>query len=544
MEKRKTIYYEFWKIAGSTQELKKTGTRIVGDNSITTGIDTIPTATLTIPLEDLPAEEIANGKEPRMALYTVKIFYQVDKITKYTFVGTIDTMNVDYANYTVSMNLSHQVARMREWVMPAGYVVKNTTLSHVVGENGADLGYSSTMGPETQTYEARVNFEFRDEESLPGVKVKDTPIECSFSSTNKLEALNEALNNTESVHFMVDLSKEDTIVLGSFGDLTDVLVSPTPFYEEECNDKDMSKYVTMLTEPSYNVNYTNHFNRAVVFCGDVAEQVMHMTLKEVYENKDMQIEGFPVGIYNNEINLSQETEWDTDNTNSEKVYNTRKINNEKVYKEFETVAYANNDNREYYVTDQEQLDKDQVIKHTVFNFSDLYPIPELEKTPEGEEEAVEYAITDEDRKAIVQRAYWRAIRKLKSQRPERVWQFNSTPLPYMFQDGQKVTLFFVKKVINRDDDRTNEKDKTIVKVQDEFYLTKRTITFDDDLNEINTLTLDVELRPRDISDAEWELTELAKKSSGGIGGPNYPSELSGSSSGDSSHGTVGYNPSY
>ena len=152
--KRKTIYYEFWKLDGSGMQFKGTGTRTVGANTITTGIDTIPTAELTIPLEDLPAEEIANGKEPNMALYIVKIFYNTGGVNKYTFIGTVDTLNIDYAHYTATMNLSHRVARMREWVMPSGYVVKNTTLEHVVGPNGADLGYSSTMGPDTQVYES------------------------------------------------------------------------------------------------------------------------------------------------------------------------------------------------------------------------------------------------------------------------------------------------------------------------------------------------------------------------------------------------------
>lgn len=513
MEKRKTIYYEFWKIKGYTDSLVHTGTRTVGsNNTITTGVDTVPTATITIPMEDLPAEEIKDGKEPNLSLYKIKIFYQADGIQKYVFVGTVDSLSLDYAHYTCTINLSHNVSRMREWVMPTGYTVKETTLSHVVGANGADLGYSSTMGDDTQTYEARVNFIYRD-------GVEDTPIEMSFSSQNKLAALIEVLNNTESVHFVVDLSKEDTIILGKFGDLTPVLISPTAYYEEECVNRDQSNFVTMLTEPVYNVDYTNHFNRAVVFCGDVAEDIMHMTLKEVYNDPSLQIEGFPVGMYDNEINLQPETQW-KQSDNSDKIHNTSKINNEKIYKNYEVVAYANNDNREYYVTDQQQLDEDGVIYHTVFNFTDLYPIPELEhKENEDDEdsETIEYAITDDDRKAIVQRAYWRAIRKLKAQRPEHVWQFNSTPLPYNFQDGQKVSFYFVKKVSSRDGD-CEQGEKTIVRIQKDLYLTKRTITFDEELNEINTITLDVEIRPRDVSDAEWILRTLAQANSSGNGG--------------------------
>lgn len=538
VNKRKTIYYEFWKLDGSGMAFKGTGTRTVGANSITTGVDIIPTAELTIPLEDLPAEEIANGKEPNMALYIVKIFYNVNGVNKYTFIGTVDTVNINYANYTVSMNLSHRVARMREWVMPSGYVVKNTSLSHVIGPNGADLGYSSTMGPETQVYESRVEFVYQD-------GVENTAIEMSFSSTNKLEALNEVLNNTENVHFVVDLSdaEGDRIILGEFGQDTDVLISTTAYYEDNCTDRDTSKYVTMLTEPTYAVDYTNHFNRAVVFCGDIAEGVMHLTLKDIYDNPELQDPNFPVGMYNHEVNLQPETEW-KEQTDSNKTYNTTKINNEKIYKNYDIVAYANNDNREYYVTDLQQFKEDQVIKHTVYNFADLYPIPALEKTEEdpetGETETTELAITDDDRKEITKRAYWRAIRILKAQRPDHAYQFNCTPLPKGFQDGQKVNFYFVKRVNVQDEDCDDgPKPKTIALIQRNMYMTRRVITFDSELNEINTLTLDRELRSRDISAVEWELKNLAEGE--GVEGSDWYDDVSGVAA--NTHGQKGYDTS-
>lgn len=513
MNTHRTIYYEFWQMMnGEDNILVSTGTRTVGPNSITTGVDTIPTAELTVPLEDLPTNFVDKNRAPNLALYKVKIFYQVGGIAKYVFVGTVDTLSVDYASATATMNLSHNVARMREWVMPSGYTVKATSLEHVLGPSGADLGYSSTMGTDTQTYDERITFDYRD-------GTGNTPMEMSFSSTDKLSALNEALNNTEDVHFVVDLTmpEGDKILIGKFGDSTDILVSPTAYYQDECDGRGMSKYMTMLTEPVYNVDYTNHFNRAVVFCGDVAESVMHLTLKEVYEDPSIQDPNFPVGMYDLEMNLQPEAEWKQDSS-SEKTYNTTKINNEKIYNAYDVVAYANNTNREYYVTDKQQLEEDLVIKHTVFNFSDLYPIPDLEESeddPEtGETTTIEYAITDEDRKEITKRAYWRAIRKLKAQRPEHIWQFNSTPLPYNFQDGQKINFFYTKKIQSDAKECVGEREeKTIATVQDELFVTKRTITFDDELNEINTITLDRELRYRDISAVELQLRQLAQEGS-------------------------------
>lgn len=573
---RKTIYYEFWKLKrpdgnaySVREEFVSTGTKVLGSNSITTGIDTIPTATLTIPLSELPSETTAGGTQPNLALYIVKIFYMTNELNladtpgvtssnnsaaKYVFVGTVDSLNIDYANYAVTLNLSHRVARMREWVMPTGYTVKNASVRHILGPDGADVFYSSSMGLNTQVYEDRVDVTYQDGSG-------EYLMDLSFSSTNKLEALQEVLNNTDRFHFIVDLTRRSSssgsIIIGEFNCETEVIASLTPFYEEECDtDMDRSNYLTILTEPEFDVDYTGHYNRAVVLCGDIAEGVEHMTLKNIYGDDAYQksvaayvkngqtVAAFPVGMYDKEINLQPETEWKQD-TNSNDRYNTTKINNEKIYYDSDVVAYACNDNREFYVTDQEQLDKDEVILHTVYNFTDLQPIPEFSETVErkdGGVEEVEYAITDEDRLAMMKRAYVRAVRKLRAQRPAHSWQFNSTPLPFDFMDGCKIRLYFTKRISVEDKECTSEYvEQTIAHIDEVLHVTKRTITFDDDMNEINTITLDKELRTRDVSDTEYKLTQLAKDQ-GGTGDGDDWGDVSGGSTADTRLGTVDYDP--
>ena len=517
MKKRTTIYYEFYKI-GDDSQLQGTGTRVLGNTSITTGVDTIPTMTLTIPLEDLPEAVVFKDGEPNLALYTVIVYIHTDGVVKYKFIGTIDNMNIDYANYSITFNLSHRVARMREWLMPAGFVCKNMPMEHLIGHEGLDLGYSSTIAGGTQTYEATVEFEFRN-------GAGQIPMEMSFSSTDKLSALNEIIKSTHDMHFVVDLgdNEGDKIIIGQFGEQSGVFISAQPFYEEEgCVDQP-ENYLTMLTEPQYAVDYTGHFNRAAVFCGDLAESVMHLTLKEIYDNPAYQKEvetfenkygetvaAFPVSYYDKDINLQPETEWKKPTGSTNKHYNTTKINNEKVYENLDVVAYADNTNREYYVTDARQLEEDGVIMHTVYNFSDLHPISELEETidkPDGTTETIEHPITDKDRWEIAKRAYLRAIRVLKSQRPEKVWQFNSTPLPYGFQVGDMAELYYVKMVVINDPDCEKDgKMKELARINKSFYVTKVTMSFDEEVNEIDTITLDNELRYRDTKGEEWELS--------------------------------------
>lgn len=520
---RNTIYYEFVNInelAFADQNNRrpvpaKVGTRVLGATNITTGIDTIPTMSLTVPLEDFPTDELANVAEgmyfePRMQRYVVIVHIQTStnnrtpEKDKYTFRGVIDKMVIDYANFAVQLSLSHQVARMREWAMPVNYSVKNMPIDFLVGSQAAALGSPNpTQGMTMQSYDATVDFEFRDFSVMPTV-------EMTFAANNKLEALSEMLKNTEFAHFWIDLSKsKPTIVIQDYSrplnqeaQQGELIVSPYPVDEDECDDIVSGKLITLLTEPSFNVDYTNHYNRAIVFCGDIQDGVNHLTLEHIYANPSLQDPNFPVKMYSYELEQQPDTAYDTDG---------KKINNEKIYKDYEVIAYTKNTNREFYVEDSKQLaDDNNIILNTTFNFNTLYPIPNLKQDKDNDGTMEELVITDSDRIAIEQQAYLRAVRKLRAQRPQRVYQFNSTAFPVGTYDGQPVRLVYSKSVNVYDSEcDTNFEKRKVLNINQLFYLTKRTITFDDTLNEITTVTLDAELRSRDISAREIELFEEA-----------------------------------
>lgn len=183
---RSTIYYEFFTV-DDTVVPKKMGTRVLGTTTITTGIDTIPTMSITVPLEDFPTDELTNVAEgmyfePRMQRYIMVVHVQTSvnnrttQNDKYTFRGVIDKMVIDYANFAVQLSLSHQVARMREWAMPVNYSVKGMPIDFLVGEQAAALGYPNPpVGTDgifsMQSYNMQVNFEFRDFQTMPTVEM-------------------------------------------------------------------------------------------------------------------------------------------------------------------------------------------------------------------------------------------------------------------------------------------------------------------------------------------------------------------------------------
>lgn len=487
--KRNTIFLEWYK----NNTYVATTMRTIGTVKITTGVDTVPTMALQLPLEDLP--------EQNLAVYDIKVHIQVEGVEKYMFWGVVDEMELDYANYTVNLSLSHRISRMRDWAMPANYTVKNTNISHIIGPNGVNLGNASTVAfinSESQ-YDFKIDFSIQS----------DPTVEMTFSSTDKLSALQELVEATEKCHWYVDLTDPEgnQIVIGELGNEVDVEISPNPIYNDECEEPNR-RYVTMLTEPVYNVDYTDHYNRAIVFCGDIAEGVEHMTLREVYEDKSLQDPKFPVGMYENEINLQPETAYK----------DGKKINNEQIYKDNEIVAYANNTNREYYVTDVEQLMEDGgIVRNTTFQFSQIYPIPKLSETDDNGN-TIEYAITDADRIEMTKRAYQKAIRELKAQRPDHAYQFNTTALPVErgVCDGCKMHFVYTKKVteFEGDDDCGDNHLRTVTNVDVKYYMVNRIITFDEALNEYTTLTLNRDLKPRAIDAVEWQLSQKVNDTPG------------------------------
>lgn len=509
MKKRTGIYYEFYK----NGEYKGTGFETLTNTTITTGVDTVPTLSMTIPLKNLP--------EKNLALYDVIVHFMKDGIEKYTFYGVVDQMNIDYANYNVSLNLSHYVARMRDWLMPSNYTIKNFNLETAIGEYGAALGHSDTLG-DPQNYLDKdngrmINFVYLDEDLKTASGNNGIKVSLTFAAVNKLEALSEVLKYTEDVHFRVSLTKQNTIEIGRFGASSHIIISPDAVPVDGCEADEIDRlnqnYLTMLTEPVFNVDYTNHFNRAVVFCGDVGYGILHLTLKQIYENPSLQSEGFPVGKYEKQINQQPETEYD------EEKESHPKINNEKIYKDNEGISFAENDNREYYVTDTVQLNRDGgVVRCAVYNFADMYPIPDTT----GEDslgETIEYVITDDDRLEMSKQAYWRACRALKAQRPQYAYSFNTTAIPNWVGDGDKLHFVYVKKenvaVDGLDDDCGETERRTTDEVNEELYMDKRIMTFDSVMNEICTVTLDLELRYRQINAVEVELHEIAASSDTG-----------------------------
>ena len=241
---------------------------------------------LTIPLAEMPRN--------RASWNTMQI--KVYLGDKYVFWGIIDGFEIDYAHYSVSLDLSHIVAEHRTQFMPVNLIVKNMPLKNLY--NHMDFAMDGWM------------YEFSD-------KAANSRIEYTFSAENKLAAISECVEQTEDIHWRVKLTEEKVVQFGEFGMIKPVVLSQARSFPDECtNTQDESYYPVMLTEPTLKMDFTDHVNRIVVLCGDIDKDVEHLTLKHVYEHPEWWTDGFPVGMYEKNINQQDETQYEADSSSS------------------------------------------------------------------------------------------------------------------------------------------------------------------------------------------------------------------------------------
>lgn len=284
-EEVKTAWYEFYDQNGG---LISRGNRFLETTAIENEIDTVPTMSLTIPLVEMPTEENWNTIQ-------IKVYFG----KKYIFWGIIDSFSIDYARFSVTLDLSHIIAEHRNYPMPVNLIVKTMPLKNLY--NHMDFSVDGWV------------YEFSD-------KATNTRIEYTFSSESKLAALNECLEQTEDIHWRVKMNEEKVLQISEFGTVKDVVISQARSFPDECYDKeDINRYPVMLTEPILEMDFTNHVNRIVVLCGDIDKDVEHMTLRYIYNHPELQNPSFPVGMYANNINQQPEPEYadeDLGNNNS------------------------------------------------------------------------------------------------------------------------------------------------------------------------------------------------------------------------------------
>ena len=329
----------------------------------------------------------------------------------------------------------------------------------VSGDNFAD----PTIADNIADIFADFNFAYPGWRLNYGHDAGDATIDYVYSRQNKLEALTKTMELTPDLFWRVRFVNERVIDISPFGDNLDLMLSKRPSgIKNRC----------LVTDPRITHDYSHVINVATVYSEKSDTGMSSLTLREIYNDPSLQIEGFPVVILRA-------------NVNNERNYH--------MYSEQYPKLAPNND-LEYAVIDEESvaLESGTLIEGS-FAFNDIAPF--AAEVEEYDEQT--HAILDSDRILAAKMAYNSAIRKLKYARRRYEIQFDVEELPAWVAPGDRVRFVYDNTLYIVEDCSAYE--RMILSYDDWFVITR--ITYDIDVNgaEVDTVTLEPEVRiDRDI----------------------------------------------
>lgn len=354
-----------------------------------------------------------------------------------------------YGTYTVKFTAKYEEWNEDEQEMEEKEVSVSVN-AIVAGLNNSD----PTVADNIADIYADMNFAYPGWKLNMTKKAKDATIDYVYSRQNKLDALTKTMELTDDLFWRVGFVRNRVMDIGEMGKKKDYIISTKP---------SGGKNIRLIKEPTVEHVFDQVVNVATVYSEKSDTGMSSMTLREVYNDPDLQIAKFPVVILR------------------------ANVNNERNYKKYseQYPKLAPNNELEFAVIDEESIamEAGQLIE-TTFAFNDLAPFAE-----EVDDETQE--ITDEDRIKAATTAYEAAVRKLKLARRRVKIEVMTEELPADINVGDRVRFIYDNSLYITD--ACSSYMKKILSFDDWFYVTR--IEYDIDITgaEVDTVTLEKHL---------------------------------------------------
>ena len=318
----------------------------------------------------------------------------------------------------------------------------------VAGENSGD----PTVADDLADIYADTNFAYPGWVLNFSDHAKEQTIDYVYSRQDKLDALTQTMELTEDLFWRVKFYESREIDISEFGEQKPYIISMKPSGPNN---------LRMVTDPEIEYDFENVINVATVYSEKSDTGMSSMTLREIYDDPDLQEEGFPVVILRNNVN------------------------NERDYRRYidQAPKVAPNNWLEYAVIDEESvaLEAGTIIEGT-YAFDDLAPF-----TPD-EKDGATAEITDEDRIEAAKTAYSATIRKLKQARRRLKINVEVEFLPASVNVGDKVRFIYDNLLLKLECTPYQE---YIMGLDDWYYITA--VNYDSQNGGVDTVTLEKEL---------------------------------------------------
>ena len=275
---------------------------------------------------------------------------------------------------------------------------------------------------------------------------ENTYIDYVYSKQNKLEALTQTVELTEDLWWRVGFWNEKKVQIGKFGEEKPYIISTKPSGKTN---------IRMIQEPTVEADLENVINVATVYSDKSDGGMSSLTLREVYMDKSLQKEGFPVVILHSNVNNERDYRMYTD----------------------QYPKLAPNNEIEFAILDEESiaLESGTLIEGS-YSFNDLSPFELDSKT-----------ITDAKRVKAAKTVYDATVKKLIQSRRSYDLKITTEHLPIDLLSGDKVKFIYDNSIWHLD--ACSNYWKKILSYNDDFYITHITYNIDEYGNEYCELTL-------------------------------------------------------
>lgn len=255
-------------------------------------------------------------------------------IGKRIFFGHTSGIQFNNLEGTIEITINHIVTEWNYRQVPTNYAVKNQSISQAYQDER--LKYSD---------EWIMNFDEKAQEEI---------VDYVYSRQNKLEALSTTVELTQSLWWRVNLNEERLIEVGKLGEHKPYRLSTRPSGDHNIR----------IIDINFEDDFSNVINLATVYSNKSDNGMSSMSLREVYNDKSLQNEDFPVIILR------------------------EGINNERDYNYIEYPKLAPNNDLEYSVIDTKSVAMESgIFLEGTFAFDDLSPFSlesdKYDETPIG-----------------------------------------------------------------------------------------------------------------------------------------------------------------
>jgi len=330
----------------------------------------------------------------------------------------------------VKVETSHVVGRLSKRTVPTNITIKSYSVKKTIEHVWGFWKMEGNEDPFVQSFKLNYVDDYAEK----------NVIEYEFSNETLIEFLDKICNKTQSMYWRVNRYDPYQIDIGIFGRQQDVLITEDTYFIS----------LDDITE-----NYNDVINIGVVMSDKSDGGASSLTLRDIFYNKSLMIQGFPV------------------------IKTGRVVNSQRSYDYPQIPQFAPEIiGEEFALMDEEgiALEAGQLYWGTVTT-NDIQAIAEDNKE-----------LTDDDRINATEQLYYSAIRKLKNSRRKVIYNVTVAPLPNRkVQVGDRVMLNLS---VNLSELTACTKYyEKVLKVNDWFYVTEMIDEYSEGASHLQKLSL-------------------------------------------------------